>query len=266
MILRTVARDCLYLNWAFPRAALPPLPKPLRYQVHAAGGEEQVFGSALLFRQAGLQLANVPLLRLSYPQFNLRLNILDGDGVPSVFFCCMMVPRWVLPGARLLARQPACGGRLSFPRPSEEIDAPSWSWEVRREGRLRVSARQSAPQVGHGPSLGSWERTTAYFRQRTRGYLIGGGRLRRVETTQPPAAIWPLEVEVEEAGLLERCLPLGGAGWPGLHSAWLCPEIPFVFELGVAELRAPLARPATPVAADPAMFAAAPSASRRAAA
>ena len=36
-------------------------------------------------------------------------------------------------------------------------------------------------------------------------------------------------------GLLARCLPLaGGGGWPPLHSAWLCPEVPLVFEFGTA--------------------------------
>ena len=53
-----------------------------------------------------------------------------------------------------------------------------------------------------------------------------------------------MRAEVEGDGLLPRLLDLApGTHWPGLHSVWLCPEIPFVFELGLV-LRVPVA-PAT---------------------
>ena len=68
---------------------------------------------------------------------------------------------------------------------------------------------------------------------------VGPG-LRRIDTEHAAVAVWPLTAEVTDASLLEAALPLSGgdgAGplpWPPLHSAWLCPEIPFVFELGTA--------------------------------
>ena len=63
-------------------------------------------------------------------------------------------------------------------------------------------------------------------------------------------AVWPLTAEVDGDGLLPRLLDLQpGTPFPPLHSAWLCPEIPFVFELGLV-LRVPA--PATPVLAQPA--------------
>jgi hypothetical protein len=74
-----------------------------------------------------------------------------------------------------------------------------------------------------------------YFRDRRRGYAEVGDRLRRIETEHPPAAVWPVAAELSDASLLARCLPLaGGDGWPPLHSAWLCPEVPLVFEFGTA--------------------------------
>src|SRR4029079_18388565 len=112
MMLQSVVRDCLYLNWALPAAALPEPPAPLRYQLHASpGGEEVVFATALLFHPEGLHLDGLPLPRLSYPQCNLRLNVLDGDGMPSVLFRCMLMPSWMTPGARLLTHQPVAAAR-----------------------------------------------------------------------------------------------------------------------------------------------------------
>jgi hypothetical protein len=76
-----------------------------------------------------------------------------------------------------------------------------------------------------------------YFRDRRRGYAEVGDRLRRIDTEHPQAPAWPMTVELTDVSLLARCLPLAGengagaGGWPPLHSAWLCPEIPFVFEL-----------------------------------
>jgi hypothetical protein len=113
MILRTLVRDCLFLNWALPAQLLPSPPVPLRYDTLRAQGEDWVFASAVLFRQVGLRLPHFPLVRLSYPQFNFRVYVLDGEGVPSVLFWRMLVPTWVVPGARLLGRQPVGRARLS---------------------------------------------------------------------------------------------------------------------------------------------------------
>lgn len=236
MKLRTLVRDGLYLNWALPVAALPPPPPPLTYEVHSAGGRDYVFASVLLFRQQGLHLPALPMLRVSYPQANLRLYILDGERMPAVLFRSMLVPAWVSPAARLLGRQPVEAARFRYPRPSDDPDAGEWRWEVRHGAALVVTARRGAPGVGEGPRLGSWEATVRYFRDRRRGYAEVGDRLRRIETEHPPAAAWPMTAELTDASLLARCLPLastgnGAGGWPPLHSAWLCPEIPFVFEL-----------------------------------
>jgi hypothetical protein len=253
MILRTVVRDCLYLNWALPASSVPPPPAPLRYEVHDWEEGQAIFASALLFRQDGLHLPKIPLVRLSYPQFNLRLYVIDDDGVPAVLFRSVLVPGWVVPSMRVLADQPAQSGQFDYPSPSRTPDDEGWCWQVRRGGELRVIARQQTPGAGHGPSLGSWERMTRFFNQRRRGYFAGPSGLKRVDASHQAKAFWPLEVEVEEGSLLDQCLPLADAGWPLPHSAFLCPEIPFVFELGEAEQRA-VNHASPPVAADPATF------------
>ncbi len=165
MILQTVVRDCLYLNWALPATSLPPPPPPLRYDLHRWQDGDVVFASALLFRQDRLHLPKIPLLRLSYPQFNLRLYVIDDDGVPAVLFRTVLVPGWVVPSMRVVADQPAQSGHFEYPRPSQTPGDEGWRWQVRRAGELRVVARQSAPCPGHGPSLGSWERLTRFFNQ-----------------------------------------------------------------------------------------------------
>ena len=265
--VRTVVRDCLYLNWAFPVEALPPLPEPLRYEAHAAEGASLVFGSALLFRHEHLHVAGLPFLRLSYPQFNFRFYVTDHEEVPSIFLHRLLVPHWVVPGSRWLAGQPAVGGRFSFPAPTAEANAGYWQWEVHREASLKLTACQGSPEVTAGPSLGSWERMTSYFRQRRRAYLVTAGGLRSVETSQRSVPIWPLSVEMQDIHLLDLCLPLPeSTPWPELHSAWLCPEIPFVFELDTAAAREAQRRAAVAVATDPAMLETASQRSRRAAA
>jgi hypothetical protein len=266
-VLRTVVRDCLYLNWAVPVDSLPPPPESLRYEEHDGGDRRVAFVSALLFRHERLHFAGLPFLKVSYPQFHLRLYVLDHEGIPSVLFHSLLVPRWVLPGARWLAGHPVLAGRFQYPRPSGEPNSEDWRWEVRREGSLKVSARPGAPTVSAGPSLGSWERLTAHFRQRQRGYIASFGRLRSVETSQRPVPIWPLQVSLEDLHLLEHRLPLTNVEqWPELHSAWLCPEIPFVFELDSVAAHRSRQRSTAPVAADPAMFRTSPSSSRRVAA
>lgn len=266
-VLRTVVRDCLYLNWAFPLQALPELPQPLRYQEHAEAGKRYGFASALLFRHERLHLAGLPFLRFSYPQFHLRLYVLDHEGVASVFFQRMLVPGWVVPSARWVAHQPALAGQFRYPRPSSQPDRQEWSWEVVRQVPLRLSARATTPQPGKTPSLGSWERTVDYFRQRRRGYALGPGGLRAIETTQRSVPLWPIQVSFADVRLLTDSLPLGEeTAWPQLHSAWLCPEVPYVFELSAETLRASLRRSAVPVAPDPAMFGGCPHNSRRSAA
>ena len=50
MRLESKIRHCLYLSWAFPTDALPPLPEPLRYQTADHEGDSFSFVSALFFR------------------------------------------------------------------------------------------------------------------------------------------------------------------------------------------------------------------------
>jgi Uncharacterized conserved protein (COG2071) len=235
MKMRTRVVDVLYLNWALPADALPEPPPSLRYERHPAQGRDFVFASALLFRQQGLHLSLVPFVRVSYPQFNLRLYVVDADGVPSVYFHTVLVPGWVVPAARAMGQLPAAAAHFRYPPASRSEPAAEWSWRVRRGGALEVTARPGAPATAEGPRLGGWDETVRTFRERSRGYSEVDGALRRVETEQPRAAVWPVAAEVTDAALLSECLPMpDGAAWPPLHSAWICPEMPFTFELDVA--------------------------------
>ena len=249
MQLETIARDCLYLNWAVPVDVAPELPLPLRYELHRGGGTDWIFVSAVLFRFSGLRPASLSFPRLSYPQAHLRLYVLDGGGEPSVIFWRMMVPFWVVPVSRLFGRQPATAGWFSYPNPSADIDQESWSWKLRRGRMLEVSARPAAPGVGPGPRIGDWNRTVDYFRQRSRSYAMWEGRLRRLRRSYgDTAVVWPLAVEVRDSGLMEEMFErVDAIHWARPHSAWLCPEIPLSFEVGKA-IRLPLPRPRARVA------------------
>ncbi|HXO25877.1 MAG TPA: DUF2071 domain-containing protein [Thermoanaerobaculia bacterium] len=254
MKLRTVVRDCLFLNWALPVEGLPEPPAPLRYQRHAWQGRDHVFASALLFHHDAVRWSAFPLLRVGYPQLNVRLYVLDEDGVPSVLFQRELMPAWVAPGVRLVSHHPAASARLDFPRPSREAGAGSWSWRAERGGTLTVRAWVHSPAFGEGPRIGSWDETVRYFQERPRGYAVQGGALHRVEASHPPVeAVWPLAAEVVGGDSLLRHLlalapglpapphphpplqgtpavPQDGHGHlPPLHSSWLCPEIPFSF-------------------------------------
>jgi hypothetical protein len=238
MMLRMTVRDCLYLNWALPVEKLPEPPAPLRYQLHSWQGRDHVFASALLFHQDAVHFASLPRLRVGYPQLDLRLCVLDAQGIPSVLFRRMLMPAWVTPGVRLLTHHPASRARLDFPRPSRDLgEGGPWTWKVERGGSLEVRAWQHSPQVGEGPRLGNWEQTVRYFEERPRGYTEGAGTLHRIEAGVPQAACWPLRVELHGDDVLSPwlCLEQNGsaASWPQVHSAWLCPEVPFVFELGL---------------------------------
>ena len=238
MKLRMTVRDCLYLNWAVPVEKLPDPPSPLRYQLHSWQGRDHVFASALLFHQDALHFASLPLLRVGYPQLDLRLCVLDPEGVPSVLFRRMLMPAWVTPGVRLLTHQPASRARLDFPRPSRNPGyGGPWTWKIARRGALLVRAWQDSPQVGEGPRLGSWEQTVRYFHERPRGYAESSSALHRLEASFPQVACWPLRAELRGDDMLSPWLRIDRNGasypWPALHSVWLCPEIPFVFELGL---------------------------------
>jgi hypothetical protein len=240
MQLRMTVRDCLYLNWALPAEALPEPPAPLRYQMHTWEGRDWVFASALFFHQDAVRLAALPRLRVGYPQFNLRFYVLDREGTPSVLFRRMLMPGWVAPGVRLVSHQPAVAARLDFPRPSADLGEGPWRWCVKSGGSLEVRAwrdMSAVPGVDAGPRLGSWDDTVRYFQIRPRGYAENsGGRLRRIDARHPAAMAWPLRAELSGEEMLPQlfCLPEMAFPWPPLHSAWLCPEVPFAFELALA--------------------------------
>jgi hypothetical protein len=240
MKLRTVVRDCLFLNWALPVAALPEPPPGLRYQRHEWHGADYTFASALLFHHDAVRWSAFPLLRIGYPQLNVRLYVVDGDGVPAVLFLRELMPVWAAPAVRLLSRHPAASARLDFPRPSRQAEAGSWHWRAQRGGTLSVHAWVHSPAVGEGPRIGTWEETVHYFQDRPRGYAEHDGTLHRVNASHPPADdVWPLAAEVEGSGEMLALLAPAGSGaaaaaaWPALHSCWLCPEMPFsvVFDL-----------------------------------
>ena len=233
MQLSTLARDCLVVNWALPLSTAPELPHPLRYEVHSSGGQEWVFTSALHFRLSGLRLESLPFARVSYPQMSLRLYVLDGDGLPSVLFWRTLVPFWIAPLSLVFAGQGASAASFNYPSPSADPGAGEWRWSVERRRKVEVWGRMASPWNGRGPSLGSWEKTVDYFHNRRRGYAMWDDRLRSLRSSHPKTPIWPLEVEIAEAGLLGEYLDEVPAEiWEAPHSAWLCPEIPFHFELG----------------------------------
>jgi hypothetical protein len=250
MLLRTTARDCLYLNWALPAEQAPPLPAPLRYDSRRHGDRDYIFLSALLFRMTGLRPEVLPLFHLSYPQLTVRTYVLDAEGVPSGLFLRVWVPPWVVPVSRFLGGQPAMAGALHFPPPAEESENEVWHWKAQRTGTLAVSARLSAPLVGMGPELGTVQRTVEFFRRR-RVYAQVDGRLRAIDRSLEHVAYWPVTPEIEDAGLLAALWPTVDAErFATPHSAWLCPQIPLTFQL-VKGLRLPLPEPRIAAAAEP---------------
>jgi hypothetical protein len=237
MTLRAKVRDCLYLNWAFPLGALPPPPAPLRYQVHPLGNRQCVFGSALLFHHDALHFAAFPFVKVGFPQLNLRLHVLDGEDVPAVLFRRMLMPGWMAAGIGLTSPQPVERARLDFPRPSRDLDAGAWRWRAERQGVLEVEARQDQPAIGEGPRIGGWDQVVRYFVDRFRGYSLSDGRLRRVDVQHPSLDVWPMRAEMKADGFLPRAFALpelaAEGTWPPLHSCWLAPEIPFIFDVSL---------------------------------
>lgn len=230
MIASTVVRDCLYVNWLLPRCAAPPLPPPLRYEVHRLGGAEGVFASAVMFHHDCVRLKGVPLVRLSYPQLNLRFYVLDEDEMPAVLFRAVFVPAWALPASRAVSGPTSHWATLRFPQLEQDPTADDWIWKVHRGDWLEVRARRGEGRSPVAGALGSWAETVAYFRQRSRGYLEAGPRLKRIETSHPATEVWPLNAEIHHWSLLDRYLPAPEEGWSDPHSAFLCPRIGMTFE------------------------------------
>jgi Uncharacterized conserved protein (COG2071) len=238
MRLRSRILECLCLNWAVPAADLPPPPRSLAYELHRFEGIDYVVASALLFRHRDVRLEAMPLVRFSFPQVNLRLYVVDREGVPAVLFAAILVPAWVAPTAFLVGGQPARTAR--FERTGEPgSESGSWEWQVHAHGGVHGAMRPRAslhcvatlgsPETVCGPQIGSWRETADYVRLRNRGYAVSRGVLKRIETEQPAVAVSPVKVDLRDASL-PRVL-LGTPTLPDLHSAWVCPEMRMRFDL-----------------------------------
>ena len=242
MMLRSVVRDCLQVNWALPAAALPPPPQPLRYEEHPSPSGARVFVSALFFRQESLHFDSLPWVRLSYPQFNLRICVRDPREMPAVLFHTILVPSWVVPASRLVGRQAAEAGRFDYP-PSTAcagVDCLG-RWRVERDGVLTLVAEPGPPEAGREPRLGDWEETVARLRRRSLGYAPGPSGLTRIDANPEHLPAAPVRVEIEEDTLLAVSSGLCRGRWPPPHSAWISTRTAFSLELSAARER-PLAQ------------------------
>ena len=231
------ARDCLYLNWAIPQERMPPAEAPLRYDVRG----DHVLVSTALYRLQ--RTGTLGLLTPGHPQLDFHVCTLDDEGHPSFLMHCALIPKWVLPGARLMARQPA--HTASFHYPAQQATGGERKWRVCRRKCLEVTAFEGSPQSHREPDFGSWARTVAYFQGRTRGYYPSPEGLRRIEVARQKVEVVPMSVEVHDLALLGSCLGLEpGGSQPGFHSAWFCPEVPFAFERSEAPAGLPKGLPA----------------------
>ncbi len=236
MKIETQLRDGLVLNWAVPKEVLPALPSALRYQILADEGSERVMISAVLFHHERLHWPALPLVRFSWPQMNVRICVLDEEGIPSLLIRRIFVPAWVYPGARLFAGPPVAAAQLAFPRPSNRPDDREWLWRAACGLRFEVSAKPGEPEsgaAGHQSLLGSWERTVRYVHDRPRGYTLYPDGLRRMDVDHPPIAVVPVRSEIRETDLLAACFGLAHFALPPLDSSWLMPEVRFSFELAL---------------------------------
>jgi hypothetical protein len=205
--------------------------------VHTHDGAGYVLASMLLFRHEDVHPETLPLVKLSFPQVNFRLYVLDDQDAPSVLFAAILVPRWIVPPAVLVGGQPARAAR--FERKGEPGSVSgSWEWQVMAHGSgassqsraaLHCVATLSSPQIGAGPQIGSWQQTVDYVRLRNRGYALSHGALKRIETEQPTVTVSPVSVELRDAALPGALL--GVPDWPELHSAWVYPEMKMRFDL-----------------------------------
>lgn len=232
MKLRTLARDSLFLAWALPAAAVPPLPEPLRPEVRTWRDEPWVFASVALSHQEGLRVPAVPFLSLTYSQLNLFLYVFDGDDQPAVYVHRVLVPAWLGAGMRLVTGLPVDAASFETPSPSEDPEREVWRWRVKAEGELVVNARRGGPLIGEGPRFPSWGSLVRALRDRAVTYMRVGDGLRRIEVEVTAREPWPLVAEVEDASLLTRLLPLKDhTPWPAPYAAWLDPELPLVLSL-----------------------------------
>lgn len=233
MKLRTLARDSLYLTWAFPTAGLTPPPAPLRYERHRVQGEDHTFVSVVISRQERLKIPGLPLIKLFYHQLNLFTYVLDADREPAVLVRHALMPLWLAPAARMITGYPISAADFECPRPSADPEVGSWGWRVAGEGELSLTAERAAPRIGPGPRFASWDATVAALRERPAVYAQGSGGLRGLRLDVETKPVWPLSVDLEDVSLLSQLLALEDDPWPPLYTAWLDAEVPMVLDLGL---------------------------------
>lgn len=127
MLFSTVLEDALYLSWAVPFEAVPSPPAPLRLERFPGPEGDRALITLVLFRQAGIRAEALGWPRLSYPQVNLRLAVLDEEAVASVLLLRELVPAWVVPIARTAGgsrRAPRCSVSRRRRRPACSSPAP----------------------------------------------------------------------------------------------------------------------------------------------
>jgi len=234
----TELTDALYVTWCVPAAALPALPSPLSFDTIQREGRTCGFVTLVLFRQTGLRRPRIPWLRLSFPQCNLRIPVRDEERRASILLLRELVPAWVVPIARAIARQPVSGALLDYP----EAPGPEPAlWRVRAGRALSLEARAG---FGAQPVAG-WDERVRFLRDRQRAYALRHGVLRRTEATHEGGAALPALVRVESADWLEGELPaVPHDGWLTPEASFLVPSSQLAFELqplrsGTAEARVP---------------------------
>ena len=240
MRFETELTDALYVTWCVPAAALPPLPPPLIFDTIEREGRSCGFVTLVLFRQTGLRRPRIPWLRLSFPQCNLRVPVRDAERRASILLLRELVPAWVVPIARAIAKQPVSGAVLDYPeRPGPE----SAHWRVRAGRTLSLEARAG---FGAQPAAG-WEERVRFLRDRQRAYAWQNGVLRRTEATHEGGAALPAVVRVESAEWLEGELPaVPREGWLAPEASFLVPSSQLAFELQPLRPRAAEARVPAP--------------------
>lgn len=228
MAVETELADALYVNWAVPREGLPEPPAPLRLDSVVDGDEALAFVTLVLFRQRGVRLTRLPFVRLEFPQCNLRLPVRDADRVASIWLIRQLVPAWVVPLGRLLARQPVSAAIL---RDRRGGDSPADQWWEIAAGRPLVVRSRLAAAAAARPSLGGWESLVAFFRERPRGYLESGRGLLRLEASFDHAAGLPCAVVLERIDWLAARLPEVPVDlWARPHSAFVVPATRLVVQ------------------------------------
>jgi len=229
VLFSTVLEDALYLSWAVPLEAVPSPPAPLRLERLPGPEGDRALITLVLFRQAGIRAEALGWPRLSYPQVNLRVAVLDEEAVPSVLLLRELVPAWVVPIARTAGGQPASAALFDFPAPAPTGLLELRTWSFAAGARFEVRAQAGAPPIAGAVGFPA---AVGRVRDRPRAYLPAGGRLRRIEREHAPAEAVPAAAQVVRAEWLTARLPgVDPGNWGQLWSAFLVPTARLRFEL-----------------------------------